>query len=148
MPAMASRKSIPMLVRAAGKLTNAGGYDPLANCAIVDTEDYDSMEIRVHYAPDAATVNGQCEMRFYVASQQNGTFYPRTVDDGSVNVVGDESYSNCYVSAKRMFVDTNGNATYILDVSDARFVRIPFAEVGDTVHPGIVTADCVLGAEE
>lgn len=142
-----SLKSDPITVRATAALPAAGAYD--TSPTVIDTTNFATLELRVTYARGGA--GGSVKFKVQVASDATqGTFFTRTVDDGTINASGSSSYSNIYQSEK-LYTPAGAGAesyTYIIDVSDVRYVKIPFAEAGNVGAPGIVTADCVLGEEE
>lgn len=142
-----SLKSDPITVRATAALPAAGAYD--SSPTVIDTGNYSTLELRVTYTRGG--VGGSCKFMVQIGSDSaQGTFFTRTVDDGTINATGSKSFSNIYQSEK-LYTPTGAGAesyTYIIDVSDVRYVKIPFAEAGAVGTPGTVTADCILGEEE
>lgn len=141
-------KAGPFTVRESAELPAAGAYDSLADVTVIDTRNYTVAELYVSYTN--ADPAGQAKFIVYAGwdPTDNASLSPRTVDDGSINASANESYSNLYISEKKLPASPTGDAysyTYIFSVATTRLIAVAFAEVGSLLNPGTLSAQLMLG---
>lgn len=139
-------KSKPFDVRAALKLPNGSVFDDLDTATPVPAIDWGTLELRMTY--QRAAGGGYQSFIIAVADEEDGEYFYRTIDDGSINPSGEYSSSVLYISEKKCVVPADGNplrTTYLIDVSTARWLKILFREVGAPGNPGTLLATAVLG---
>jgi hypothetical protein len=143
---MSLPKSESQNARTSKVLAAAGAYDSLANAPTIDCRTYTQAELFVGYT--RANAAGQVKFKIYVSDTPDGTFKPRTIDQGDINPSGNESYSHLYASAKLLPVSPGAAEewyTFLFSIGTAKFLKIIFAEAGFVAGPGTVEATVTLG---
>jgi hypothetical protein len=129
-------------VRASAALAAAGAYDTASAATAIDVQQSSSLELFISYTRGGAS--GSCKFKVLV-SDDAVNFFERTVEDGASLSSGT---MNVYTAQHQLPAAAGASAelrSYIITVGTAGWVKVLFAEVGNTGAPGTVAATCVLG---
>lgn len=135
----------PITVRASAALAAAGAYDAAPTTITLGAATL--AELRWTYTRGIA--GGQCKFKIDVSDASGGTYYDRTIDQGTLTITAGEAVTNLYTAAKAPPVPAGAGAesrSYLFDVSTAAFLQVSFAEVGNIGTPGTVVASIVLAS--